>query len=63
MVVDGKIRCANGADMTIDVDTVLLHGDNPGAVQLARQIRSELLSAGVTIAPVAEVMDAKRKAA
>lgn len=63
MVVDGKIRCATGVDMDIDVDTVLLHGDNPGAVELARQIRAELVSAGVRIAPLAEVMDAKRKAA
>ncbi|MCM0618224.1 5-oxoprolinase subunit PxpA [Paenarthrobacter sp. TYUT067] len=63
MVIDGRIRCANGVDMDIDVNTVLLHGDNPGAVELARRIRSELISAGVTIAPLAEVMDAKRKAA
>ncbi|UVJ39454.1 LamB/YcsF family protein [Arthrobacter sp. CJ23] len=63
MVCEGKIRCANGADIEIDVDTVLLHGDNPGAVELARLIRSELVSAGVRIAPLAEVMDAKRKAA
>lgn len=63
MVVDGKIRCANGVDIDISVDTVLLHGDNPGAVELARQIRAELVSAGVAIAPLAEVMDAQRKAA
>ncbi|MNI71315.1 LamB/YcsF family protein [compost metagenome] len=63
MVVDGKIRCATGVDINIDVDTLLLHGDNPGAVELARQIRSELISAGVRIATLAEVMDAKRKAA
>ena len=42
---------------------ILLHGDNPGAVGLARLIRSELISAGVRIAPLAEVMDARKKAA
>lgn len=63
MVCEGKIRCANGTDIDISTDTVLLHGDNPGAVELARLIRSELISAGVRIAPLAEVMDAKRKAA
>ncbi|WP_281451046.1 LamB/YcsF family protein [Paenarthrobacter nitroguajacolicus] len=63
MVTEGKLRCANGVDMEISVDTLLLHGDNPGAVDLARLIRSELVSAGVTVAPLAEVMDAKRKAA
>ena len=63
IVVEGKLRCASGVDMDINVDTVLLHGDNPGAVELARLIRSELVAAGVQIAPLAEVMDAKRKAA
>lgn len=63
MVVESKLRCASGVDMDINVDTVLLHGDNPGAVELARSIRSELIAAGVRIAPLAEVMDAKRKAA
>ena len=63
MVIEGKIRCANGVDMNIDVDTILLHGDNPGAVQLARRIRTELISADVHIAPLAEVMDAKKKVA
>lgn len=63
MVIEGKLRCANGVDIDIDVDTVLLHGDNPGAVDLARLIRSSLIDAGVRIAPLAEVMDAKKKAA
>ncbi|MDR6439046.1 UPF0271 protein [Paenarthrobacter nicotinovorans] len=63
MVVDGKIRCANGNELAIDVDTLLLHGDNPGAVELARRIRSELIAAGVHIAPLAEVMHARKKAA
>jgi 5-oxoprolinase (ATP-hydrolysing) subunit A len=63
MVCEGKIRCANGTDIDISTDTVLLHGDNPGAVGLARLLRSELISAGVRIAPLTEVVDAKRKAA
>ncbi|MCA4133289.1 LamB/YcsF family protein [Arthrobacter sp. M4] len=63
MVCEGKIATATGSDIDITADTVLLHGDNPGAVELARLIRSELVAAGVHIAPLAEVLDAKRKAA
>jgi UPF0271 protein len=44
-------------------DTILLHGDTPGAVQLARQVRAELERAGVTIGPLAQVLAAKVKAA
>ncbi|HKT56256.1 MAG TPA: LamB/YcsF family protein, partial [Microbacterium sp.] len=34
----------------VTVDSVLLHGDNPGAVELARLLRAELEAAGVEIA-------------
>jgi len=51
------------AALPIVADTVLLHGDTPGAVQLARQVRAELERAGVTIAPLAQVLAAKVKAA
>jgi UPF0271 protein len=63
MVTEGKLRCASGVDMDITVDTVLLHGDNTGAVELARLIRTELLAAGVRIAPLAEVMESRAKVA
>jgi UPF0271 protein len=61
MVCEGLITTAAGSDISIQADTVLLHGDNPGAVELARLIRSELLAAGVTIAPLAQVLAAKQE--
>ncbi|MDQ0733393.1 LamB/YcsF family protein [Arthrobacter sp. B1I2] len=61
MVCEGLIEAVSGRDIAIQADTVLLHGDNPGAVDLARLIRSELIAVGVTIAPLAEVLDAKQK--
>ncbi|KSU75867.1 UPF0271 protein [Pseudarthrobacter enclensis] len=61
MVTEGLITTASGQDIAIQADTVLLHGDNPGAVELARLIRSELVNAGVTIAPLAQVLAAKQK--
>ncbi|MBP1134665.1 UPF0271 protein [Arthrobacter sp. PvP023] len=63
MVCEGLISTVAGTDLPIVADTVLLHGDTPGAVQLARQVRAELESAGVTIAPLAQVLGAKVKAA
>lgn len=61
MVREGLIATASGSDLPIQADTVLLHGDNPGAVELARLIRNELVAAGVSIAPVAQVIAAKQK--
>ncbi|MFJ5700253.1 LamB/YcsF family protein [Arthrobacter sp. NPDC093139] len=63
MVCEGLIETVAGTDLPIVADTILLHGDTPGAVQLARQVRAELEGAGVTIAPLAQVLAAKVKAA
>ena len=59
MVCEGLIRAVDGTDLPITADTVLLHGDNPGAVDLARLIRTELTGAGVRIAPLREVLENK----
>ena len=63
MVCEGLIETVAGTDLPIVADTVLLHGDTPGAVELARQVRAELERAGVTIAPLGQVLAAKVKAA
>jgi UPF0271 protein len=63
MVCEGIIESASGVQLPVVADTVLLHGDNPGAVDLARLIREELTAAGVTIAPLARVLAAKAEAA
>jgi len=63
MVCEGVIEAASGLELPVVADTILLHGDNPGAVDLARLIRKELTAAGVTIAPLAQVLAAKAEAA
>jgi UPF0271 protein len=57
MVTEGVIRTVGGRDIPVDCDTVLLHGDTPGAIALAHRLRKELLAAGVTIAPLSDVLD------
>lgn len=52
MVTEGVIRTVGGRDLPVACDTVLLHGDTPGAIALAHRIRKELQGAGVTIAPL-----------
>ncbi|WP_416972750.1 LamB/YcsF family protein [Streptomyces sp. 4F14] len=49
MVTDGVIESASGKDIPVACDTVLLHGDTPGAITLARLVREQLLAAGVEI--------------
>lgn len=52
MVAEGVIETVGGRDIPVNADTVLLHGDNPAAVELARRIRRELAGAGIEIKPL-----------
>lgn len=61
MVVDGVIRSRHGVDIPVTCDTVLVHGDTSGAVALATSIRDGLRDAGVTIAPLAEVVGSRQQ--
>lgn len=54
MVTDGTVVSRNGVVLPVRTDTVLLHGDEPQAVELARRIRADLEAAGVRIAPLHE---------
>ncbi|MFZ2445375.1 MAG: 5-oxoprolinase subunit PxpA [Syntrophobacteraceae bacterium] len=52
LVKTGKLASIEGEEITLDADTLCVHGDTPGAWELAREIRQTLESAGVTVAPV-----------
>lgn len=58
IVTDGLISSRNGVDIPIKADTILLHGDNPEAVSLARRIRADLVAAGVEITSLTRVLEA-----
>lgn len=59
MVSEGSITSVGGVEIPLSADTILLHGDNPGAVALARRIRADLEAAGVEITALANVLDAR----
>jgi UPF0271 protein len=60
MVESGTVLTRSGATIELDFDTVLLHGDNAESVTAAQQVRKVLEDAGITIVPVAEVLEASR---
>ncbi|WP_375489439.1 LamB/YcsF family protein [uncultured Jatrophihabitans sp.] len=51
MVRDHRVPTTEGADREIDAASVCVHGDTPGAVEIARQVRQALLGAGVSVEP------------
>ena len=52
MVRDHSVIATNGAKLEVRPDTLCLHGDTPGAVQMATAIHSALVSVGVALVPL-----------
>lgn len=52
MVRDGKVAARDGSTLSITADTLCVHGDTPGAAELAAAVRAGLEQAGVTVAPL-----------
>ncbi|MEO1909083.1 MAG: 5-oxoprolinase subunit PxpA [Paracoccus sp. (in: a-proteobacteria)] len=53
LATTGVIQAVDGSDLHLQADSICVHGDSPGAVQMAAQIRQALLARGVTIAAFA----------
>ena len=50
MVRAGAILLEDGTPIPARIDTICLHGDTPGAVEIARAVRAALTGAGVAVA-------------
>lgn len=59
IATEGTLEAVDGSVLTVEADSLLMHGDNAGAVATARAVRAGLLAAGVTLAPMADVLAAK----
>ena len=49
MVNAGRVAAVDGSTIPITVESVCVHGDSPGAVQIATAVRDRLLSDGVEV--------------
>ncbi|MCX7786628.1 MAG: LamB/YcsF family protein [Spirochaetes bacterium] len=49
MVVEGKVRAIDGTELSLRPDTICVHGDTPGAVNMIKAIRARLALAGVEV--------------
>lgn len=52
MVCDGVVESVDGTSLALRIDTLSVHGDTPGAAELARAIRAALTAAGVSVRPL-----------
>jgi UPF0271 protein len=49
MLREGKVRSIEGRDVDVRGETICVHGDTPGAVEFARELRTRLEREGVKI--------------
>jgi UPF0271 protein len=52
MVRESRVTARNGADISLRIDTICVHGDTPGAAHLARALREGLQREGIQVRPV-----------
>lgn len=52
MARDGKVAAIDGTVLDLAGETICVHGDTPGAVELARTLRRGLEAAGIEVAPL-----------
>jgi UPF0271 protein len=59
---EGVVTATDGSLVRIEADSICVHGDSPGAVEMARQVRARLEAAGVSIRPFVEAPAPARSA-
>lgn len=51
LVEDGVVEAIDGSQAQLRPDSICVHGDSPGALEMARQVRRTLERAGVALRP------------
>lgn len=58
MARDKQVTTAEGGRLSLEIDSLCVHGDSPGAVKLARAVRDRLVDAGIALQSFAAVHSA-----
>ncbi|OMC27881.1 hypothetical protein A5740_20075 [Mycobacterium sp. GA-1841] len=53
MVTTGRVFAVDGSAVPVTVESVCVHGDSPGAVQIATAVRKRLAAEGIQLRPFA----------
>jgi UPF0271 protein len=58
LVLEHRVTALTGEDIALHAETICLHGDTPGAVRLAAELREAFERAGVGVVPMAQLVAA-----
>ena len=51
MVTTGQLQASDGSDVAVSASSICVHGDSPGAVEMAVAVRRALSEAGIDVRP------------
>jgi UPF0271 protein len=54
MLTRGRVRALDGSEVSIEADTICVHGDQAGAAQFAKELRGMLKRLGIEVATVSK---------
>ena len=52
----GGQDCVDGVEVEVMADSICLHGDTPGAVDMAKNLRSAFEQEGIMVKPLSEIV-------
>lgn len=56
MMTKGKVIAIDGREIPLEINTLCVHGDTPGAVHLTKLIREKLASEGTELVPITKTL-------
>jgi UPF0271 protein len=56
MVVEGTVTSVTGRHLEVSGQTLCLHSDTVGSVQLARRLKAALVEAGIEVTPLRNLL-------
>jgi UPF0271 protein len=59
MIERQEVQAIDGTTVPVQADTICVHGDTPGAAEIARGLRAGLEAAGIEVRPLYDVLDAR----
>jgi len=62
LALSGTIEAIDGSVIHVEAQSICVHGDSPGAVAIAREVRRHLEAAGVSVSPLIRPRGVSRSA-
>lgn len=56
MVQEGVIESVEGELVEVEADSICLHGDTPGAVELSKSLKEQFIKSDISILPLGQIV-------